>query len=98
MLPRPTTRTRFLPDIRRLIPEAVDRADQHDAAGEEHTEQHQRELVASVEDIANREQRRPDRQAAGDPPDRRLPHAIAETGALDLADARVFADDAPARA
>ena len=42
------------------------------------------ELVAAVEQVADGKERRPDRQAAGDPADRRLADAIAVPRGLAL--------------
>src|SRR5688500_12755132 len=84
--------------LRRAVPQGVDDVEQRQAADEEDGRLDQRQPGSAVQEVANREERHPDRQASRDPADGRLSHRIAVARRLRLADPGGFADHAPARA
>src|SRR5512140_662675 len=79
-------------------PEPVDDAKQDEAAGDKDAEEHGGIDPPGVEDIADREQGRPDGQRTGDPADDGQRKALAAGLGLGFADPRLFPDLLPARA
>src|SRR5260221_14155579 len=96
MWPRPTTSTRFLSRIRSLVPEAAGHGHEDERADEEDRGQRQGELGTAIEKIADRKERRPDGEAAGNPPQCRLAHVVAVRRGLRHAHAGLLANDPPA--
>ena len=79
-------------------PELADHVKQNQAADDKHAQKHQRQLLAAVKEITDREQRGPNHRTARRPAEQREGHILMRGGGFLFGNARFLANALPAGA